>query len=105
MSLKMALKGTTNTTRSGPITNQIIPTMEVSPQKNDIPVGSMDLTCSVCQQKGGQHGLKQRNKSKTTYTAWAAIMLDCVSRGTKEQGVPTGFCTPRANQKMSFEVM
>ena len=24
-------------------------------------------------------GLEQRNKSKTTYTPWAAIMLDCVS--------------------------
>ena len=56
MSLKMALMRTTNTTRSGPIMNQIIPTMEVSPQKSGIPVGSMDLTCSVYQQKGGQHG-------------------------------------------------
>ena len=33
-------------------------------------------------------GLKQRNKSKTTYTASAAIMLDCVSWGTEGQGVP-----------------
>ena len=33
-------------------------------------------------------GLKQRNKSKTTYTALAAIMLDCVSWGTEGQGVP-----------------
>ena len=33
MSLKMALKRTTNPTKSGPITNQIIPTMEVSPRK------------------------------------------------------------------------
>ena len=33
-------------------------------------------------------GLEQRNKSKTTYTALAAIMLDCVLWGTKEQGVP-----------------
>ena len=56
MSLKMALKRTTNTTRSDPITNQIIPTMEASPQKGGIPVGSMDLTCSVYQQKGDQHG-------------------------------------------------
>ena len=52
MSLKMALKRATNRTRSGPITNQIIPTMEVSPRKSGIPAGSMDLTCSVCQQKG-----------------------------------------------------
>ena len=56
MSLKLALKRTTNPTRSGPITNQIIPTMEVSPQKSGIPAGSMDLTCSACQQKGGQYG-------------------------------------------------
>ena len=33
-------------------------------------------------------GLEPRNKSKTTYTASATIMLDCVSWGTKEQGVP-----------------
>ena len=33
-------------------------------------------------------GLKQRNKLKTTYTASAAIMVDCISWGTKEQGVP-----------------
>ena len=56
MSLKMALKRTMNPTRSDPIMNQIIPIMEVSPQKSGIPAGSMDLTCSVCQQKGGQHG-------------------------------------------------
>ena len=36
--------------------NRIIPTMEVSPLKSGIPAGSMDLACSVCQQKGGQHG-------------------------------------------------
>ena len=30
-------------------------------------------------------------------------MLDCVQRGTKEQGVPMGFCAPGANQKTSFE--
>ena len=36
--------------------NQIVPTTEVSPQKSGIPTGSMDLTCSVCQQKGGQQG-------------------------------------------------
>ena len=33
-------------------------------------------------------GLGQKNKLKTTYTASAAIMVDCVSWGTKEQGVP-----------------
>ena len=33
-------------------------------------------------------GLEQKNKLKTTYTPSAAIMVDCVSWGTKEQGVP-----------------
>ena len=55
MSLKLALRRTMNPTRSGPITNQTIPTTEVSPLKSGIPAGSMDLTCLVCQQKGGQH--------------------------------------------------
>ena len=32
--------------------------------------------------------LKQSNNSKTTYTALAAIMVDCVSWATKEQGAP-----------------
>ena len=36
--------------------NQVIPTMEVSPLKSGIPAGSMDLTLSIGQQKGGQHG-------------------------------------------------
>ena len=56
MSLKMTLERTMNTTRSGPIMNQIIPTTEVPPQKSGIPVGSMDLTCSVYQQEGDPHG-------------------------------------------------
>ena len=56
MSLRLVLGRTTNTTRGGPITNQIIPTMEVSPVKSGIPVGSMDLTRSFSEQKGGQHG-------------------------------------------------
>ena len=64
----------------------------------------MDLTCLVCQQKGGQHGPRSEKEIKGTYTAWAAIMLDCVLWGTKEQGVPTGFCALGANQKTSFEV-
>ena len=33
-------------------------------------------------------GLEQGNNLKTTYTASAAIMVDCVLRATKEQGVP-----------------
>ena len=56
MSLKLVLGRTMNATRLSPITNQIIPTMEVSPSKSGIPAGSMDLTCSIYQQQGGQHG-------------------------------------------------
>ena len=32
--------------------------------------------------------LEQRNNLKTIYTPSAAIIVDCVSCGTKEQGVP-----------------
>ena len=55
MSLKLVLGRTMNATRLGPIMNRIIPTMEVSPLMNGIPAGSMDLTCPVYQQQGGQH--------------------------------------------------
>ena len=30
--------------------------MKPFPRKGGIPAGSMDLTGSVCQQEGGQHG-------------------------------------------------
>ena len=53
MSLKLVLRRTTDATRLGPITNRIIPTIEVSPLMNGIPAGSMDLACSVYQQQGG----------------------------------------------------
>ena len=33
-------------------------------------------------------GLEQGNNLKTTYTALVAIMVDCVSWATEEQGVP-----------------
>ena len=33
-------------------------------------------------------GLKQKNNLKTTYTPLAAIMVDCILWGTKEQGIP-----------------
>ena len=33
-------------------------------------------------------GLEQGNNLKTTYTASAAIMVECISWATKEQGVP-----------------
>ena len=33
-------------------------------------------------------GLEQKNNLKITYTPSAAIMVDCISWGTKEQGIP-----------------
>ena len=51
-------------------------------------------------------GLKQKNKSKTTYTASAAIMVDCISWGTKEQGVPMrqhGLVCTRSQSKDSIQ--
>ena len=41
-------------------------------------------------------GLKQRNKSKITYTPWAASMLDCVSRELENRVFPRVFthCKP-----------
>ena len=56
MVIEMAPRRTTNTMRGGSITSKIIHTMKPFPQKGGIPAGSMDLTCSVCQPEGGQHG-------------------------------------------------
>ena len=41
-------------------------------------------------------GLEQRNKSKTTYTPWAASMLDCVSQELENRVFPWFFmhCEP-----------
>ena len=36
-------------------------------------------------------GLKQRNKSKITYTPWAASMLDCVARELENRVFPRVF--------------
>ena len=36
-------------------------------------------------------GLEQRNKSKITYTPWAAIMLDCVSWELENRVFPRFF--------------
>ena len=59
MSLKMALKRTMNATRSGPITNQIIPTFLL---------GLWTLLVQFTNKRETNTGLEQRNKSKTTYT-------------------------------------
>ena len=36
-------------------------------------------------------GLEQRNKSKITYTPWAASMLDCISRELENRVFPWFF--------------
>ena len=41
--------------------------------------------------KEANTGLEQRNKSKTTYTPWAASMLDCVSRELENRVFPWVF--------------
>ena len=53
-------------------------------------------------------GLEQKNNLKTTYTPLAAIMVECVSCGTKEQGVPKrqhGLVHTESQSKDSVEVM
>ena len=46
--------------------------------------------------KEANTGLEQRNKSKITYTPWAASMLDCVSRELENRVFPRVFacCEP-----------
>ena len=41
--------------------------------------------------KEANTGLEQRNKSKITYTPWAASMLDCVSRELENRVFPRVF--------------
>ena len=49
-------------------------------------LGLWTLLVQFSNNKEANTGLEQRNKSKTTYTPWAANMLDCVSREL-EKGV------------------
>ena len=59
--------------------------------KSGIPAGSMDHAHSICQQREAKMGLKQRNRSKITYTPWAASMLDCVSQELENKVFPQVF--------------
>ena len=56
MVIEVAPRRTMNAMRGSSIASQVIHTMKAFPQKGGIPAGSMDLTCSICQQEGGQHG-------------------------------------------------
>ena len=56
MDLEMAPRRTTNTMKQGLITSTIIHSTKPSPQKGGISARSIDLTCSICQQKGDQRG-------------------------------------------------
>ena len=67
-------------------------------------LGLWTLLVQFVKKREANTGLELSNKSKTTYTALAAIMLNCISWGTKEQGVPMGFCALGANQKTPFGV-
>ena len=49
-------------------------------------------------------GLEQRNKSKITYTPWAASMLDCVAQELENRVFPRVFYAPQTNQQPSFGV-
>ena len=51
-------------------------------------LGLRTLLVQFANKREANTGLKQKNKLKTTYTPSAAIMVDCISWGTKEQGVP-----------------
>ena len=49
------------------------------PQRVAFLLGPWTLLVQFANKREAKTGLKQRNKSKFTYTPWAAIMLDCVS--------------------------
>ena len=102
MSLKLVLGRTTNATRLGPIMNRIIPTMEVSPLTLAFLLGLWTLLVQFTNNKEANMGLEQRNKSKTTYTPWAASMLDCVLRELENRVFPRVFahCEPIRSHRL-----
>ena len=88
MSLEMALRRTTNTMRSGPITNHIYPQWRYLLKRATFLLGPWTLLVQLTNKRETNIGLKLSNKSKTTYTPCVAIMLDCVSWELENQGVP-----------------
>ena len=54
-------------------------------------LGLWTLLVQFTNNKEANTGLKQRNKSKTTYTPWTASMLDCVSRELENRVFPRVF--------------
>ena len=53
------------------------------PQMNGISVKSMDILVHFSRKWEANTGLEQDNNLKTTYTASAAMMVDCISWATK----------------------
>ena len=54
-------------------------------------LGLWTLLVQFTNNKEANTGLDQRNKSKTTYTPWAASMLDCVSQELENRVFPQVF--------------
>ena len=54
-------------------------------------LGLWTLLVQFTNNKEAKMGLDQRNKSKTTYTPWAASMLDCISRELENRVFPWVF--------------
>ena len=59
-------------------------------------LGLWTLLVQFTNNKEANTGLKQRNISRTTYTPWAASMLDCVSQELENRVFPQVFahCEP-----------
>ena len=59
-------------------------------------LGLWTLLVHFTNNKEANTGLKQRNKSKITYTPWAASMLDCIAQELKNRVFPQVFmhCEP-----------
>ena len=55
------------------------------------PLGLWTFFVHVTNNKEANMGLKQRNKSKITYTPWAASMLDCISWELENRVFPRVF--------------
>ena len=73
--------------------------INLSQQRRHLPcqiaflLGLWTLLVHVTNNKEANMGLKQRNKSKITYTPWAASMLDCIVQELENRVFPWVLCT------------
>ena len=71
--------------------------INLSQQRRHLPcqiaflLGLWTLLVHVTNNKEANTGLEQRNKSKFTYTPWAASMLDCAARELENRVLPQFF--------------